>query len=66
VNRQKALLIARSECERRGWQWQEPAHVQWGLFNYVVWTNSRSCGGNACIKVRKRDGMVVSAEVTPR
>ena len=66
MNKEQARAIARTECDRRGWHWQEPVNVHWGLFTFVVWTNALSRGGNVCMKIRRRNGEVVSAGVTPK
>jgi hypothetical protein len=61
ITKADALLIARSECEKRGWPWEEPVVVYWGPFNYLVRTNTQRKGGNAGIRIRRRDGVVTSA-----
>jgi hypothetical protein len=61
MNRQRAREIAQEECKARGWDWIEPIHVHWRLLSYVVVTRADAKGGNARIRVRKRDGAVVSA-----
>ena len=61
-----ALDIARTECEKRNVPWREPVLVHWGLFHYTVWTDARNRGGNVCVKIRKRDGAIVSLNLMPR
>lgn len=65
VTKEKALEIAREECTRRGWPWNEQTSVKWSFFSYTVWGGGRK-GGNLYIKIRKRDGQIISATMTPR
>jgi hypothetical protein len=64
ITRKQALQIARDECERRGWPWNEQAFVQWGIFAFTVWGGGRK-GCNLCVRVRKRDGAIVKSFMTP-
>jgi hypothetical protein len=61
MTKNKAGQFAKKECQRRGWPWQEPVIVDWGLFSFTVRTNARSHGSNVCIKVRTRDAEIMSA-----
>ena len=61
--REKARCIAEVECQRRGWPLLEPVRVYWGLFTYTVWGGGR--GGGVRIKIRKKDGVVMDAIMTP-
>ncbi len=63
ITKSQALEIARQECARRGWPWNDHTTVKWGLFSYFVWGGGRK-GGNLWIKVRKRDGSVMSATMS--
>ena len=63
VSRAEAIQIARAECALRGWPWLAPIEVHWGLFSLTVITNAESRGCNARIRVRRRDGAVVSADL---
>ena len=63
VSRAEAIQIARAECALRGWPWLAPIEVHWGLFSLTVITNAKSRGCNARIRVRRRDGAVVSADL---
>ena len=65
VTKEQVLEIARQECTRRGWPWNEQTSVRWGLFAFTVWGGGRK-GGNLCMKIRKRDGEVLSATMTPK
>jgi hypothetical protein len=65
VTKERALEIAREECTRRGWPWNEQTSVKWGFFSYTVWGGGRK-GGNLCMKIRKRDGEIISATMTPK
>lgn len=65
ISKQEALAIARDECARRGWGWTEPVRVSWGIFTYTVCTNCHSRGGNAALVIRKRDGVITSATISP-
>jgi hypothetical protein len=64
ITKKQALEIARQECARRGWSWDEPVSVKWGFFCYTVWGGGRK-GGNLCIRISKKTGEVVSAGVSP-
>lgn len=65
VTKDEAREIARRECERNGWPWVEPVSVRWGLLAYTVWGGGRK-GGNLCVRIRKKDGAVLSSNMTPR
>jgi hypothetical protein len=65
VSRVEAIQIARAECALRGWPWLAPIEVHWGLFTITVITNAKSRGSNVRIRVRRRDGAVVSADLAP-
>jgi hypothetical protein len=65
VTREQALEIARHECLDRGWAWNENTTVKWGMFSYTAWGGGRK-GGNLCIRIRKRDGAILSATMSPR
>jgi hypothetical protein len=64
--KEQALQLAIAAAKERKWPWKEPVSVRWGLLTYTVWTNARSRGGNVCLKIRKRDGAVISASLSPR
>ncbi len=66
MNKKDAIEIAKKECDRQGWLWREPVHVQWGIFCYKVLTHANARGGNAVIRIRKRDGTVVSSHLLTR
>ena len=65
MTKEEAKQIARKECAARGWPWEEPVHVIWGLFHYEVWTNAHSRGGNVIIRIRRKTGAIASACMTP-
>src|SRR6266478_2633995 len=60
MTKETALQIAREECARRGWVWNEQTSVKWGFFSYTVWGGGQK-GGNLCMRIRKKDGAVISA-----
>jgi hypothetical protein len=64
ITKVQALEIAREECARRGLPWIQPVKVHWGFFNYLVFGGDH-LGGNLMVVIRKRDGKVLSAGVTP-
>lgn len=66
TSRQHAREIAASVCAARDWPFAEPVHVHWGLFTYRVWTNAMSRGGSVFMRIRKRDGEVIEAGITPK
>jgi hypothetical protein len=61
ILRDRALAIARAECDSRGWPWVDPIHVSQGPFAFHVMTNARSRGGNVNIHIRRSDGHVLRA-----
>ena len=65
-SKQDAREVAASLCAGRDWPFIEPVLVHWRPFTYQVWTNASSRGGNVCIRIRKRDGEVLHASITPR
>lgn len=65
VTKERALEIVREECTLRGWPWNEQASVKRGFFSYTVWGGGRK-GGNLWNKIRKQDGEIISATMTPR
>jgi hypothetical protein len=65
ITKQQAKEIAQNECQKKGWPWIEPIDVQWGIFNYTVWGGRRK-GGNLIIKIRKKDGKIISSSITPK
>lgn len=65
TSREQAREIAQAECARRGLPWEEPVLVQWRFFTYRIWGSGRK-GGNLYMQIRKRDGAILSAGVTPR
>jgi hypothetical protein len=64
ITKTDALRIAKDECARRNWPWNEQTTVRRGLFNYSVWGGGRK-GGNLCMKIRKKDGVILQASMTP-
>ena len=60
IDRERALEIARAECERRDLAWQEPVRVMWEFGSWAVWTNDGHRGGNVRIVVDKTTGEVRS------
>ena len=64
ITRAQALEIAREECARRGWPWNEPLSVKWGFIYYTIWGGGRK-GGNLSMKIRKKTGEIVRVEMTP-
>ena len=66
VSRERALEIARRECDERGWQWVEPVEATERLRHWEVLTRARSRGANVRVHVSKRDGTVLLATQSPR
>lgn len=66
ITKNEAIQIAREECERREWPWQEPILVYWGIFSFTVRTNTKRKVGNASFRIRKRDGVVIGAGFADR
>jgi hypothetical protein len=65
ITKQDALKIAREECLRRGWPWNEQTVVRWGLFTFTIWGGGRK-GGNLFMKIRKKDGTILQSSMSPR
>ena len=65
-SKQQAREIAAALCAAREWPFTEPVHVKWRLFTYEVWTNAITRGGNVFVRIRKRDGQVMSAGILSR
>jgi hypothetical protein len=66
IKREEAIKIAKKVCEEKKWPWKEPINVTKGLWNYKIWTNCNMIGGNAIIRIRIKDGKVVSSTITPK
>jgi hypothetical protein len=66
IDRNQALAVARDEVERQGLWWVEPVIVHFGIWNYRIWTNANSRGGNVAIRVNRRSGQVTALTTTPR
>jgi hypothetical protein len=66
VDREKAISLARSTCEERGWPWIEPVYVRVSLRRYEIMTNAEHRGGNVFLTVDCETGAVDSAGPTPR
>lgn len=66
TSKQQAREIAAAVCAARDWPFTEPVLVSWRPFTYRIWTNSSSRGGNVFIRIRKRDGEVLDASITPK
>lgn len=66
MTREEAITTAKEECQRRGWAWREPVEVHWGFFSYTVVTNTMCRGCNVRMKIRKKDGVVLGAGLSPR
>jgi hypothetical protein len=56
ISRQEALNSAKEAVSRAGMLWEEPVDVHWGPFNYSIWTNAKTAGGNITIRVNRRSG----------
>lgn len=66
ITKDEARRIAQKECEKRELSWGEPVVVHWGWTTYTVWAYADRRGGNTIVKIRKKDGEVMSAIQTPR
>ena len=64
ISKKQALAIAEAECRQRGWPWNPNTSVRWGLFHYTVWGGGRK-GANLHLRIRKRDGKVLSVKLSP-
>ena len=61
ITKDDARRIAQVECVKRELPWGDPVVVYWGLTTYTVWAFADRRGGNTIIKIRKKDGEVLSA-----
>jgi hypothetical protein len=66
ISRAEAMELARAEVERAGLPWVEPISVHRGIWNYEVWTRSKSRGGNVIIQVNRRSGVATVVAHTPK
>jgi hypothetical protein len=66
LTREQAAEIARAECERQGWAWEQPVRIHEHLRYYWFWTNAHMRGGNVHIRVDIHDGRVLWSSITPR
>ena len=66
ISRQQAVQIARRECERKGWPWEEPILVEETLRTFRVYTNQLECDGGVHIRVDAVSAEVVYAGRSPR
>jgi hypothetical protein len=66
IDREKAILMARAECEERQWLWQEPIHVREGVKKMYVRTNARCRGQNVAVVIDLFDGRVLMVTRSPR
>jgi len=57
ISRQEALISAKEAVLRAGMIWEEPVNVNWGPFNYSIWTNAKPAGGNVSVQVNRRSGV---------
>lgn len=58
ISRQQAREVAEQACDARGFPFEEPVKVSWGLFNFRVRTKADHIGGNVVITVSARTGEV--------
>jgi hypothetical protein len=65
ITKEDALKIAREECVRQGWQWNDQTVVKWGFFSFTIWGGGRK-GGNLFMKIRKKDGAILKSNMTTR
>jgi hypothetical protein len=66
ITKQQAEELAMAECARLNWPWLGPIQVHWGLFSYLVRTNTNNRGGNAYVRISKKDGRVLSSGFADR
>ena len=66
ITREQALAIARAECERRGYAWEEPVLLEERLREYWIMTRADHRGGNVLIDVDIHTGVVKRFRVSPR
>lgn len=66
ITKKKAEELARAECHRMNWPWIGPIRVHWGLFSFLVRTNTNNRGGNAYFYISKKDGHVIKSGFSTR
>lgn len=54
LSKAEAVAIAASECQARGWPWQEPVTVKRQLRMVIVRTNTDHRGNNASFVINAR------------
>lgn len=60
ITKDDALRIAREECERRQWPWDDEVYIQSGFFHYRVWIGALR-GAHVGVVIRKRDGHITES-----
>lgn len=61
INEQRAIQIAKVECEKRNWTWIEPVKVLTRFSSWEVRTNSKGKGVSARIIIDRKSGKVKKA-----
>lgn len=58
ISKAQAKELARQECERREFSWEEPVRVSGGRVNITFWTNADVIDANTIVTVNRRTGEV--------
>lgn len=66
ISREKAISLAKIECEKRGWPFLGVIKVQEKRRSWIVNTNWESRGSNVKLRVDKNTGEVIDAKFMPR
>lgn len=66
IDKEQAFRLAREECERRGWPWQEPIGISdgfrcWKIVTHVGWMDS-----NVWMSIDHRTGEIMKASRSGR
>jgi hypothetical protein len=66
ISREQAIALAREECERAGYPWEEPIRFVEHPRYYGIVTPIHRSGGNVCIHVDAQTGEARVVGVVPR
>ena len=62
ILRQRAVNIAQDACAIKGWPWKDPVQVSERLFDWYIYTNSSSRGGNVAFTIDRKTGEIMRSD----
>jgi len=66
ISKEDALRLAREECDRRGWPWQEPIEISDGIRCWNIVTHAGWVDSNVLVVVDNCSGKLIGADRTGR